>query len=77
MVKLADRFDSWAPITADDATIKSALASANIPALMCALVHLTGDPSLLRGSIKPSAEFMGDPQGDLGGGPGTHAASSP
>ena len=53
MVKLADRFDSWAPIAADDATIKSALASANIPALMCALVHLTGDPSLLRGSIKP------------------------
>lgn len=65
MVKLADRFDSWAPITADDATIKSALASANIPALMCALVHLTGDPSLLRGSIKPSAEFMGDPQGGI------------
>ncbi len=65
MVKLADRFDSWAPITADDAAIRSALASANIPALMCALVHLTGDPSLLRGAIKPSAEFMGDPQGGI------------
>ncbi len=65
MVKLADRFDSWAPITAEDAAIRSALASANIPALMCALVHLTGDPSLLRGSIKPSAEFMGDPQGGI------------
>lgn len=60
MVKLADKFDSWQPITEDDAAIEAALADANIPALMCALVHVTGDPSIIRGDIKPSDDFFAD-----------------
>lgn len=60
MVKLADKFDSWQPITEDDAAIALALEDANIPALMCALVHLTGDASIIRGDIRPSDDFFAD-----------------
>lgn len=65
MVRLADKFDSWQPIKADDAQIETALQDANIPALMAALVHITGDPSIIRGRIRPSSDFLGDPQGDI------------
>lgn len=65
MVKLADRFDSWKPIEDDDAVIARALEEANIPALMCALVHVTGDAELIRGAIRPSNEFFGDAQGGI------------
>ena len=37
---------------ADDA-IASALEDMSIPALMCSLVHMTGDPSWVRGEIQP------------------------
>jgi hypothetical protein len=59
MVKLADRFDSWRTIDADDAAIAAALEEANIPALMAALVHVTGDPSIIRSGIGPSNDFFG------------------
>ncbi len=57
------------PITDDDATIEAALREAYVPLLMVTLVHLTGDPSLLRGSIRPNPEFstfLGEPQGGIG-----------
>jgi 4-hydroxyacetophenone monooxygenase len=54
-----------APITADDATIAQALEHAHIPALMCALVHITGDADLVRGSIRPEINFFGDEQGNI------------
>lgn len=57
--------ESWRPIVDEDATIESALQEANIPALMCALVHLTGDVSIVEGDIKPDNAFMGDPQGGI------------
>ena len=60
-----DKFDTWQPITDDDATIEAALVEANIPALMCALVHLTGDASLVRGDIRPDNSFLGDAQGGI------------
>jgi len=41
------------PIKEDDATIAEALESANIPALMMSLVHLTGRTDILSGSIRP------------------------
>ncbi len=65
MVRLADKFDTWRPIEADDATIARALEEANIPALMAALVHVTGDTSLIHGDIRPGSEFFGDPQGGI------------
>ncbi|HSG90956.1 MAG TPA: NAD(P)/FAD-dependent oxidoreductase [Pseudomonadales bacterium] len=65
MVKLADKFDSWQPITEDDAAIAAALEDANIPALMAAMVHITGDPSIVRGDIRPDVAFFGDPQAGI------------
>jgi len=49
----------------DDATIQEALSEAHVPALMMAMVHLTGDTSILRGDIRPSANMFGDGEGDL------------
>jgi 4-hydroxyacetophenone monooxygenase len=37
----------------DDATIADAVACANLPTLLVAIVHLTGDVALLRGEIRP------------------------
>src|SRR5262245_80141 len=56
------RGDDWKPITESDDAIRAALADANIPALMTALVHLTGDASVLRGSIAPDASNFVDLQ---------------
>ena len=53
------------PFTADDETLWSALQEAHIPSLMCTLVHLTGDMNMLRGDIRPSADFFGDPQAGI------------
>jgi len=65
MVRLADKFDTWKPIDADDATMAKALQEANIPALMAALVHITGDPEVIRGPIRPSSDFFGDAHGGI------------
>ena len=41
------------PFTDDDATIAAALEDVSVPALLCSLVHMTGDPSWIRGDIRP------------------------
>ena len=46
------------PFNADDATIAAALEDASVPALLCSLVHMTGDPSWIRGEHRP---LMGGP----------------
>jgi 4-hydroxyacetophenone monooxygenase len=48
-----------------DETIQKALSEAHVPALMMAMVHMTGDTSILRGNIRPSANLFGDGEGDL------------
>jgi len=53
------------PITADDASIRKALSDAHLPSLIAALVHITGDETLVRGGIKPVYDFFGDGQGGL------------
>lgn len=53
------------PITTDDAALKAALADAHIPSLIVALVHVTGDASLIRGPIRPVSDFFGDAQGGI------------
>ncbi|MEP4486028.1 MAG: NAD(P)/FAD-dependent oxidoreductase [Halioglobus sp.] len=50
-------------ITGDNAAIAAALEEADIPSLMLALVHLTGDMSALRGEIKPLIEFLNPEDG--------------
>ena len=53
------------PITRDDDVLRRSLADAHIPSLMCALVHVTGDVSILRGPIRPVHSFFGDAQGGI------------
>src|ERR1700733_1362148 len=57
----------------DDSAIAAALEDVSVPALLCSLVHMTGDPSWIRGTIKPriavSLEFQsGIPENGLAGG---------
>ncbi len=51
------------PITDDDATIAAALEDVSIPTLMLSLVHMTGDPALIRGPLKPQGLFLNEVQG--------------
>ncbi len=50
------------PFTDDDAAIAAALEEASVPALMCSLVHMTGDPAWIRGDIKPRVPLPMDVQ---------------
>ena len=43
-----------APFTDDDAAIAAALEDVSVPALLCSLVHITGDPSWIRGDLRPA-----------------------
>ncbi len=52
-----------APITDDDATIAAMLEDVSIPTLMLSLVHITGDPELIRGRLKPQGLFLNEYQG--------------
>ena len=53
------------PITATDDELRSALELADLPALLPALVHVTGDHSLLRPDLRIDPLLMGDDQGGL------------
>ena len=48
-----------------DAALEATLADAHIPSLVNALVHLTGDATLIRGDIRPTSQLFGDPQGGI------------
>ncbi|MEJ1970263.1 MAG: NAD(P)/FAD-dependent oxidoreductase [Rhizomicrobium sp.] len=54
-----------APITETDDAMKAALEQAHLPSLIAALVHITGDESLVTGEIRPVYDFFGDGQGGL------------
>ncbi len=54
-----------APITDSDDVIANAIEQAHLPSLIAALVHVTGDASLVTGEIKPVYDFFGDGQGGL------------
>jgi len=41
------------PFDDDDAAVAAALEDASVPALLCSLVHMTGDPSWIRGPRRP------------------------
>jgi 4-hydroxyacetophenone monooxygenase len=58
---VAPDFRNW-----DDKTIADAVACANLPTLLLALVHLTGDPSLIRGDVRPRRASPQRPDGDIG-----------
>lgn len=56
------------PFTADDAhgtdeAIAAALEDLSIPTLVLSMVHMTGDPSWIRGDIRPAGLFLNEVQG--------------
>lgn len=51
------------PITEDDAFIAQALEDASIPTLMLAMIHMSGDTSLLDGTIRPMGVYLNEVQG--------------
>ncbi len=53
------------PFTDDDATIAAALEDLSVPALLCSLVHMTGDPSWIRTELRPQASTLNDYQGSM------------
>ncbi len=53
------------PIDVDDETIRSALEDSDVPALLPALAHITGDLSLLRDELRIDPALMIEDQGGL------------
>jgi 4-hydroxyacetophenone monooxygenase len=51
------------PFTASDEEIAEALLDVSIPTLMLSLVHMSGDPGLIRGELKPAGLFLNEVQG--------------
>jgi len=51
------------PFTTSDEEIAEALLDVSIPTLMLSLVHMSGDPSLIRGDLKPAGLFLNEVQG--------------
>jgi 4-hydroxyacetophenone monooxygenase len=50
-------------IDLDDAGLREALEDAHLPSLILAMVHLTGDLSLIRGDIRPQMQFLNPDDG--------------
>ncbi len=53
------------PFEEDDEAIARALQEVSVPALMCSLVHMSGDPSWIRGDIQPNVGMSLDIQGAM------------
>jgi len=53
------------PFDDDDAAIAAALEDASVPALLCSLVHMTGDPSWIRGPRRPRMATPSPLQGQM------------
>ncbi|MGV0717602.1 NAD(P)/FAD-dependent oxidoreductase [Mycolicibacterium sp. XJ662] len=51
------------PFTTTDEEIAEALLDVSIPTLMLSCVHMSGDPSLIRGELKPAGLFLNEVQG--------------
>jgi len=53
------------PFTDDDAAIATSLDEVSVPALLCSLVHMTGDPGWIRGDIRPRVAMSLDIQSGI------------
>jgi 4-hydroxyacetophenone monooxygenase len=51
------------PFDTSDEQIADALLDVSIPTLMLSLVHMSGDPELIRGRLKPAGLFLNEVQG--------------
>jgi 4-hydroxyacetophenone monooxygenase len=54
---------SGEPFKTSDDEIAAALLDVSIPTLMCSLVHMSGNPDLIRGRLKPAGLFLNEVQG--------------
>ena len=52
-----------APFDEDEATIAAYLEDLSVPALMMSMVHMTGDPAVLRGEHRPVGIYLNEVQG--------------
>ena len=53
------------PFTDDDATIAAALDDLSVPALLCSMVHVTGDPQWIRSELRPHSSMLNDYTGGM------------
>jgi 4-hydroxyacetophenone monooxygenase len=53
------------PFADDDQRIAVALQDVSVPALLCSLVHMTGDPAWIRGDIRPRVAISLDIQSGI------------
>ena len=51
------------PFTTSDEEIADALLDVSIPTLMLSLVHMSGDPGVIRGRLRPAGLFLNEVQG--------------
>jgi 4-hydroxyacetophenone monooxygenase len=51
------------PFTSSDEEIAEALLDVSIPTLMLSLVHMSGGPTMIRGTLKPAGLFLNEVQG--------------
>ncbi len=51
------------PFATPDEEIAAALLDVSIPTLMLSLVHMSGDPEIIRGRLKPEGLFLNEVQG--------------
>ncbi len=65
MNDLANNRHLGQPITEEDATIARLLEDVSAPALLCSLVHMTGDPSWIRGPRRPRTAGPALLQGEM------------
>jgi 4-hydroxyacetophenone monooxygenase len=50
-------------ITDDDQAVARALEDVSIPALLMSMVHMSGDPGILRGDLRPAGIYLNEVQG--------------
>jgi len=51
------------PFEATDADIAQALLDVSVPTLMLSCLHITGDPSIIQGRVRPAGLFLNEVQG--------------
>jgi 4-hydroxyacetophenone monooxygenase len=53
------------PFTESDCAIEAALRDVSIPALLCSMVHITGDPAWIRSNLRPRRLTLNQYQGGM------------
>src|SRR3954447_25470860 len=65
MPDLAHNPHAGHPFTDDDATIAAAVDDLSVPALLCSMVHITGDPKWIRSELRPRSSMLNEYTGGM------------